>query len=125
MHVLNACPVAHHQRRYNHRHDAVLELIANIISSALQPTQQMCSDLTNYHFPHHIVPTTLRPDIVWWDDRRKHIVIAELTIPFETSFTEAADRKRAKYEDLQKEARQAGYKATLITLEVGSRGFIQ
>ena len=51
-------------------------------------------------------------------------MIAELTIPFETSFTEAADRKRAKYEDLQKEARQAGYKATLITLEVGSRGVI-
>ena len=124
IHVLNACPVSLHQRRYNRRHDAVLELITNIINSALQPSQKMCSDLTTYHFPHHIVPTTLRPDIVWWDDRRKNIVMAELTIPFETSFTEAAERKRAKYEDLLKEAKQAGYKTTLITLEVGSRGVI-
>ena len=45
IHVLNACPVALHARRYNYRHDALLELIAATISSYLQPTKRMSSDL--------------------------------------------------------------------------------
>ena len=32
IHVLNVCPVAMTARRFNHRHDAVLERIAHIIN---------------------------------------------------------------------------------------------
>lgn len=124
IHVLNMCPVALNARRFNYRHDAVLEIIAVTISSFLQPTDKMSSDLSEYVFPHHIVPTTLRPDIVWWDDSKKRLLLIELTISFETSFDSAAERKRAKYEDLQQRAQRTGYHTTIITLEVGSRGII-
>ena len=41
---------------------------------------------------------------------------------FETNFEEAAQRKSAKYVDLVEQAQARGYKAELITLQVGSRG---
>ena len=53
IHVLNNCPMALRARRYNSRHDAVLERIATSISGHLQPTEKMSSDLTKYNFPHH------------------------------------------------------------------------
>ena len=124
IHVLNICPVALKARRFNLRHDAVLEIITETISTCLTTTEKMSSDLSEYGFPHHIVPTTLRPDIVWWDESKKRLLLIELTISFETSFDSAAERKRAKYEDLQRRAQRAGYHTTIITLEVGSRGII-
>ena len=48
--------------------------------------------------------------------------LAELTVCFESNFTEAAQRKTAKYMDLLQQARSSGYKAELLTLQVGSRG---
>ena len=48
--------------------------------------------------------------------------MVELTIPFETSFEAAAERKESKYEELVTAARRNGFDATLITIEVGSRG---
>ena len=120
--VLNVCPVAMTARRFNHRHDAVLERIAHTIESVLQPGESMTSDLSEYTFPHHIVPTTLRPDIVWWSDIKKRLLLIELTVCFETSFDDAAERKTTKYEDLKYSAQRAGYHTTIITLEVGSRG---
>ena len=101
IHVLNICPVALQSRRYNHRHDAVLRKIVATVSNHLLPTEALTSDLSDYQFPHHIVPTSLRPDIVWCDDRKKKLSLLELTICFETSFDEAAEYKQAKYEELQ------------------------
>lgn len=65
IHVLNICPVA---RRYNHHHDAVLKKIVATVSN-----HTFTSDLSNYQFPHHIVPTSLRPNVVWWDDTKKKL----------------------------------------------------
>ena len=73
-----------------------------------------------YTFPTHISPTDLRPDIVWWDDNDKVVVMVELTIPFETSFEAAAERKESKYEELVTAARRNGFDTTLITIEVES-----
>ena len=64
IHILNNCPAALRARRYNKRHDSVLEKITSCISSFLQPSERMTSDLSAYNFPHHITPTTLRPDVV-------------------------------------------------------------
>ena len=90
------------------------------------------SSLTTQHQPHTspltwapmaslttLSTTDLRPDIVWWDDSVKKILLIELTVCFESSFKHAAERKMAKYE-----ARSAGYSGQVITLEVGSRGII-
>ena len=59
-----------------------------------------------------------------WDDIRKRLLLVELTVCFETMFVDAAERKRAKYEELQQRAAVAGYRTCIITLEVGSRGIV-
>ena len=67
------------------------------------------------------MPTDLRPDILWWDDLKKVIVMVELTIPFDTVLEGARERKEAKYDYLRVTAVRNGYRASLITLEIGSR----
>ena len=68
--------------------------------------------------------TDLRPDIVWWNDSVKKILLIELTICFESSFQQAAERKQLKYEDVMSRAKLGGYSGCVITLEVGSRGIV-
>ena len=97
IHVLNTCPVTLQARQFNHRHDAVLRRIVYTISSHLQPTAQLTSDLSDYHFPHHIIPTTQRPDVVWRDDSKKKLYLIELTVYFETLFNDVRERKMARY----------------------------
>ena len=119
------CPnTALHLRRYNERHDRVLTELHNFIRQHLPPSISVTSDLEDYHFPHHIVVTDLRPDIVCWDDSEKRMWLIELTIPYETGFQAAADRKLEKYLDLQDSVERAGYKSNIITIEVGSRGLV-
>ena len=124
IHVLNACKVARDERRYNPHHDAILSLIVTFLTSKISPTAHLTSDLGSYIFPQHIVSTDLRPDIVWWDDSLKKIILMELTVCFESSFQHAAERKTTKYEDVVVRARSSGYRGQIITLEVGSRGVI-
>ena len=89
----------------------------------MPPSVSVTADIDgDYEFPSHIVPTDLHPDIVWWDDSRKTIYLLELTICFDTLFSEAANRKREKYKELMKNLHLNAYKQTLITIEVGSRG---
>ena len=125
IHVLNDCPVALQLRRFNCRHDSVLNMIVDFIKSHLPPNTNIMADLpgTTYQYPSHIGTTDLRPDIVLWKDTPKEVTILELTICFETSYEAAAQRKVTKYLEL-KEALNKGYKANVVTLEVGSRGFI-
>ena len=66
--------------------------------------------------------TVLRPDIIC--HKNKNIIMIELTVPFESCLEEAMKRKEAKYMELVEKWRSTGEDATLITLEVGSRGFI-
>ena len=61
---------------------------------------------------------------MWWDDTKKALNLLELTICFEISFEDAAERKRAKYKELQQQAQEKGYRTKLITVEVGSRGIV-
>ena len=77
-----------------------------------------------YSFPHHITPTNLRPDIMWWNDKQRELWLFELTVSYETLVADARLRKRVKYHDLVELGRAAGYKTDLITFEVGSRGML-
>ena len=124
IHVLNCCCVARDLRRYNQRHDAVLKVIADTVQLHLpSPGTTLTVDIgEKYSFPTHIVPTDLRPDIVWWNDIQRTIVLVELTIPFDTAMEDASERKEAKYDHLITAATRNGFHATLITVEIGSRG---
>ena len=76
----------------------------------------------SYCFPIHIIPTDLRPDLVWWDNTKKTLCLTELTVWYDTNFEEAALRKSSKYEDLAGQARVNNYRITVLTNQVGSRG---
>ena len=112
-------------RRYSRRHDEVLKVIAEFIQAHLPQSFTITTDLDTdcYCFPHHIVATNLRPDIVWWSDELRQMWIFELMISYESC---AEDRrlKQPKYHDLVEAGREAGYRTELITLEVGSRGMV-
>ena len=70
--------VARDARRYNSRHDAVLAEIAIAVSSTIPITSRLTADIGDtYTFPLHIVPTDLRPDLVWWDDKHRSLTMAE------------------------------------------------
>ena len=93
IHILNTCKVARDERRYNGRHDSILAVIASTLSSHTAPSANLSSDLGSYTFPQHIVTSDLRPDIVCWDDSARKLVLVELTVCFESSFENAAQRK--------------------------------
>ena len=129
-HVLNQCPIALQLRRYNTRHDAVLEVIEKGIRPLLCKDDSLIADLHSsqpssqpYIFPPQIAHTDLRPDLVLWNANKKKVCLIELTICFETRYEEAHSLKEGKYIDLVEEISSAGvYNPQLITLEVGSRG---
>ena len=125
-HILNQCPVSLHLRRYNIRHDAVLEVIESGIKPLLSDGDCSLADLHDhqpYTFPPHIIHTDIRPDLVLWNNNSHLVCLVELTICYETRFEEAHNLKEGKCADLVREIREAGeYSPELITLEVGSRG---
>ena len=81
-HILNNCPKAMELRRYSQRQDSVVKVIGAFIKSHLPQGYSITMDLpsTSYRFPHHIVPTDQRPDVVWWSDQRKELHLFELTV---------------------------------------------
>ena len=123
-HVLNHCSTALEKRRYNRRHDDILASLHSFVSSHLRPGDHLTVDLPDeeYCFPQDVATTDRRPDLVIWSD--SSICLVELTIPFEAGMDAAAERKRAKYEDLLAMCTTNQRTASLTTIEVGSRGFI-
>ena len=109
-------------RRYSIRHDAVLEVIASFVKKHLPYYFISIDSPSNIY--HHITPTDLRPDILWWSDKKKELWLFELTISFESRVEDARRRKRAKYHNLVEVGRATGYKSELITVEVGSQGMV-
>ena len=82
---------------------------------------KMAADLKEVlHFPHHIVHTQERPNIVIWSDT----VIVELTVPWEENMKEAFERKKLRYENLRMECEDKGWACQVMPIEVGCRGFI-
>ena len=48
--------------------------------------------------------------------------MVDLTVCFKSNFVEAAEKKSPKYMDLVEQGHTNGYKTSLLTLQVGSRG---
>ena len=97
----------------------------NMLSNASD--WKMLVDLpgVNFVFPPEIFNTNERPDIVIWSAKLKKVLLIELTCPAEEGFTAAQIRKQSRYSPLQNEiCRQTNWKTTVLTMEVGVRGFV-
>lgn len=95
-------------------------------TSALAPggAWSMRTDLDRQlWFPTNITITSLRPDIVLWLVVEKHVLLAELTVPWEQGIQEAYKRKKLWYAELVAECQEKGWRATTYPVEVGCRGF--
>ena len=130
-HILNACPIALRERRYDARHDAVLAEISRFVRNCLRDCEwgndyHVTADLPTeeYRPPHHLCPTNLRPDLVIWNDAKRTVMLIELTCPFEENFVDAAVRKHARYHDLATMARSEGVQCSVWPIQIGSRGMI-
>lgn len=76
-------------------------------------------------FPPEIFATTARPDIIIWSAKLKKVILIELTCPAEEGIANAEARKLLRYEALVEQIRsQAGWECSLLTAEVGVRGFV-
>ena len=127
LHILNNCPVALNFRRYNQRHDLVLTVISDFLKVTLTEDYKIVSDLgtpETYLFPPVLAVTDLRPDLVVYNDLMRDAIIIELTVPFESNFGKAQERKQVKYHGLVNDVKKNGFDVDLITIEVGSRGFV-
>ncbi|CAC5398520.1 unnamed protein product [Mytilus coruscus] len=69
------------------------------------------------------VQTTLRSDIVVWSQSSKMIVAIELTVPWEERCEKAYQRKKEKYTELMTTCSERGWKAWLVRVAAGCRGF--
>ncbi len=81
-------------------------------------------DSKNIVFPPEIYSTSERPDILIWSANLKRIIMIELTCPAEEGIENAVLRKQARYKNLQTAIINRGWAATLMTMEVGARGFV-
>ncbi len=114
--VLNSCRVALDLRRFNHRHDSVLETLYQSIKEHLPVAASSVADIpgSNYAFPCHIVATDTRPDIVVWNDTTRETC---LTVCFDTPFVQAITQKVDRYQELSEAMQAVGYKTNLVTVE--------
>ncbi|KAJ8014697.1 hypothetical protein DPEC_G00018340 [Dallia pectoralis] len=62
-------------------------------------------------FPGTAATTSLRPDMLLISETSKHIILLELTVPWEDRIEEANERKREKYAELVEECRNNGWRA--------------
>ena len=72
--------------------------------------------------PADIVATSLGRDFVIVNRSEKSIEIIELNCSFEKNIDSANLRKSTNYIDLNTDIETAGWKTSLVTFEVGSRG---
>lgn len=54
-----------------------------------------------------------------WSPGEEKIIMVELTVPWEEGCEEAAERKKAKYQQLVQDCRDKGWMAWLMTVEAG------
>lgn len=62
--------------------------------------------------------------IVMWSTSQKTVLIIELNVPWEAEVGEAYECKRPRYADTAAEADQCGWRAQMLPVEVGCRGFV-
>ena len=120
-HVLNSCQRLLNNGAYKWRHDSILQQLAHSLQT-LHPSSNIMADLPGrtYRLPFQS-DTDFRPDIVV-SHRDSTVEFIELTVPFESNWKAAHDRKTNKYAALLDQAKAEGLLPTLSCIEMGSRG---
>jgi len=75
-------------------------------------------------FPPEILSTNQRPDIIIWSMQIKKVILIELTCPAEEGMVNAQLYKETRYNQLKSEIQERSWSVTLMTIEVGVRGFV-
>ena len=75
-------------------------------------------------YPSKTKETRLRPDIMIHSASTQQLIMVELTVSYENRMEEVHFYKREKYLNLTKALENAGYKAVVMPVEVGARGFV-
>ena len=119
-HVMGACEVALHQKRYNWRHDSVLMNIIKTISSL--PATDIFCDIEGFSNPSAITGFTERPDIVV--RQREKLFVLELTVGFETNLVKNFERKKKRYEALIKRLSDSFDSVNYVNLSMSAIGII-
>lgn len=65
----------------------------------------------------------LEPNLVLWADSRKTVLLAKLTVPWESNMEWAYERKLALYGDLNSQSEDRGWTCHVYPAEVGCCGF--
>ena len=125
-HILNGCKRSLEQGRFTWRHDSILYYIATCLD---KKSFSCYVDLEGHQtqaggtLPPEIIVSTLKPDIVIIDNKKKQIKIFELTVPGESRISEAHRLKSEKYQHFSSDIRSLS--ATVLPFEIGSHtGFI-
>ena len=69
-----------------------------------------------------VTETLQRPDLIVWSEEQRHIIILELTVPWEDNIKDAELRKEQRYEELTDACVNKG--TEYYHLAVGCRGFV-
>ena len=124
-HVFSNCSAPKALERYTLRHNAILSIIANWISSAKSENQKLFADLsqTTCGEIRDVFQTCLRPDLVLFDDR---LLVLELSVCHETNLLKTRSYKQSKYVNISDHLTSefSNYDVKLFTIEVSVFGFI-
>ena len=123
------CHTSLKQDRYTWRHNSVLNHLVTSAKSVILEGFEIYADIPSHKINGGTIPadihiTGARPDMVVINRNNKKILLIELTCPFETNIKQANTRKMIRYNDLQHDLQQIGYKTFLLPFEVGVRGHI-
>ncbi|XP_057305302.1 uncharacterized protein LOC130642232 [Hydractinia symbiolongicarpus] len=129
------------QGRNTFRHDSVLKELVELLttfSGAYTPGKKskltgllhlacdwmILSDLKDgFVFPGHIALASLRPDLVIYSNKRRYVIVIELTCPCEENMETWHSTKMSKYNPLENIIKQNGWHIDLFAIEVGARGY--
>ena len=125
-HILNSCTIALRQRRYDQRHNLVLQQIVDFLHQHTTPDTRVTADLPNEDYTSHpFMLSNLKPDIIMWNAETKSVSFLELTVCFDTNAPAASQRKTIKYAELVEVVNSTSqYTCHLYTIQVGSRGLV-
>ena len=135
-HILNYCPYSLGKdiiatklpNRMLWRHDQVLlQIMTTIVSANLEWTIYCdISDSPFYYETFDIaqVTTKLRPDVILINERKKEVIIGELSVPLESAMESRHKEKAKKYVDIGTEFQSLGFNAKICAFEISSRGVV-
>ena len=75
-------PASTYFYRFTDGYNGILQLIVTAAQVYFLASYQLAADIQKdqYHFPFHITPTDLHPDIILWSDSQRTLNIIELTV---------------------------------------------